>query len=500
MLFYLRLLLRACRAGIICLIYLPAILLAYGFYGLRRKKQKKKQAYFIVHVIKKLGPAYVKMGQFLATRPDIIGADFAESLSELQDKMPSFSQVEAVKILRSEWRGKGQEVIDNLTPSLAAASIAQVHKSFWIDDKGNRQYVAIKILRPHLEKKFLIDVYVFKLVAKIIEYLVPSKRRLKPVTVIESLIKSVRMEMDLRFEAAAMQEMREYNINHDTAFFIPSIYWPLTSHKVLVSDWVDGMAFTNIEAIKSGGYDCKKLAQQLMQGFLKNVVEDGFFHADMHQGNVFALPNEKIALVDFGITGRLDKLWRRYYAEIIYSFIVGDYQRGARVHFEAGYVPHTEDPYVFAQALRSIADPIQGAPSKDISIANLLMQLLEITDLFNMQTQEKLLLLQKNMIIVEGLCRQLDPDIDIWQISQPIMEQAIRDKLNPCGIGEAITESVQWHYLPLLRKLPDYLHRLIDKPTETKKPMSFAYALLWGFLGGVGFFIGVYSSLWLIYM
>jgi len=419
----------------------------------------------LCNALQGMGTTFIKLGQFLATRPDIIGEDIAKELEKLQDKLPPFQMREAKNILRKELGKDNFNKITNFSDSIAAASIAQVHFAT-VNDSTEKKEVAIKILRPDIEKIFNDELDALMLLAYIVENLIKKTKRLKLVEVIQLLREITNVEMDLRFEAAAANELYE-NTKNDIGFGVPKIYWDYTSKKVLCLDKINGISIREIENLKSLNIDIKKLAKNIIQHFLRHAVRDGFFHADMHQGNLFITENGDIMAVDFGIMGRLDKNNRKYLAEILYGFIKRDYKKVAEVHFLAGLVSNEVSRDEFAQALRSIGEPIFGQSVKNISGGKLLSQLFEITEKFNMQTQIQLLLLQKTMVVVEGVARKLDPDTNIWNISRPILENWLREVKDPINkASEVINEASE-----VLKKLPN-LSIIMDRANEVMTLMA----------------------------
>jgi len=411
----------------------------------------------LCNALQGMGTTFIKLGQFLATRPDIIGEDIAKELEKLQDKLPPFQLEEAKNILRKEIEKENFDKIKNFSDSIAAASIAQVHFAT-INDSTEKKEVAIKILRPNIEKIFNEELDALMLLAYIVESLIKKTKRLKLVEVVQLLREITNVEMDLRFEAAAANELYE-NTKNDVGFKVPKIYWNQTSKKVLCLKKVDGISIREVENLKSLNIDIKKLAKDLIQHFLRHAVRDGFFHADMHQGNLFVTKNGDIIPVDFGIMGRLDKNNRKYLAEILYGFIKRDYKKVAEVHFLAGLVSKNVSKDEFAQALRSIGEPIFGQSVKNISGGKLLSQLFEITEKFNMQIQ--LLLLQKTMVVVEGVARKLDPDTNIWNISRPILENWLKEVKDPINkANEFVNEASE-----VLKRLPD-LPNIMDRAND----------------------------------
>ncbi len=389
----------------------------------------------------RLGPSYVKLGQFLATRPDIVGQDAANALGRLRDEMEPFPDSEARASVEKALGRPIGELFTAFSAPIAAASIAQVHKAEITDETGPRT-VAVKVLRPGIRRRFRRDLDTFYEGARLIERLDPASRRLRPVAVVDTLARSVAIEMDLRLEAAALSETAEATAG-DAGFRVPAVEWDYTARDVLTLEWVDGIKLSDIAALRAAGHDLPLLARRLMQAFLRQALRDGFFHADMHQGNLFVDAAGDIVAVDFGIMGRLDRDDRRFLAEILFGFIRRDYRRIAEVHFEAGYVPgdkHTVDD--FAQALRAIGEPIHGQRASEISMARLLTLLFEVTELFDMQTRPELLLVQKTMVVVEGVARSLDPAFDMWSAAEPVVREWVERYLGPAGQLELVAEGV----------------------------------------------------------
>ncbi len=403
-----------------------------------------------------MGTTFIKLGQFLATRPDIIGSELANDLEKLQDKLPPFNFEEAKKILKSEVGSEQFNKITDISKPIAAASIAQVHLAKIKIDDSERE-VAIKILRPNIEKVFNEELDALMLFAYLVESTNRKSRRLKLVEVVHLLREITNIEMDLRFEAAAANELYE-NTKNDNGFKVPQIYWEFTSKKVLTLDKVDGVSIRDHNALENKNVNLKNVAENLIQHFLRQAVRDGFFHADMHEGNLFVDSSGNIVPVDFGIMGRLDKYNKKYLAEILYGFIKRDYVKVAEVHFQAGLVPNTASKEEFAQALRSVGEPIFGQNIKDISGGSLLSQLFEITEKFNMTTQTQLLLLQKTMVVVEGVARKLYPETNIWNVSKPILENWLESLKGPkATISSAIDTSSE-----IIKRIPD-LPNFMDK-------------------------------------
>ena len=374
-----------------------------------------------------MGPSFIKLGQLLATRADLLGDEIAEDLALLQDRLPPFPGAQARALIEAEF-GEG---LDGLFASFdemptAAASIAQVH--FAVTAEGEE--VAVKVLRPGIAGAFARDLALFRWLARLVERTQPGLRRLRPVTVIETLAQSVELEMDLRFEAAAASELAE-NFAGDPTFRVPRVDWRRTGRTVLTTERIAGIRVDDRAALVAAGHSIGNLLASAAGSFFKQVFRDGFFHADLHPGNVFVAADGALAVVDFGIMGRLDRQTRYYLADMLIGFLTGDYRRVAEVHFAAGYVPRRRSIDAFTQACRSIGEPILERPLDQISLARLLAQLFQVTEQFEMETQPQLLLLQKTMVLVEGIGRRLDPSVNIWSLARPLVEAWARDNRGP---------------------------------------------------------------------
>jgi ubiquinone biosynthesis protein len=386
-----------------------------------------------------LGPSYIKLGQFLATRDDIIGRELARDLSTLQDRLPPFSQAEARAAVEEALGAPIDKIYAEFGPPVAAASIAQVHKAKVRGKDGGLTPVAVKVLRPGIEQRFQRDLDSYFFAARMIERFHPPSRRLRPIAVVDTLAKSVAIEMDLRMEAAAISEMAQ-NTKTDEGFRVPTVDWSRSARRALTLEWIDGISIADREALTAAGHDVKSLGPRIVQAFLRHAMRDGFFHADMHPGNLFVDAEGRIVAVDFGIMGRLGLKERRFLAEILYGFITRNYTRVAEVHFEAGYVPRKHSVAQFAQALRAIGEPIMDRPASEISMAQLLGQLFQYTEVFDMQTRPELLLLQKTMVVVEGVGRSLDPELNIWVVSEPVVKGWIEKEFGTGAQFEAAAQ------------------------------------------------------------
>ena len=428
-----------------------------------------------------LGPAYIKFGQILSTRPDVVGDELSEQLMVLQDELPPFSIAEARAAIEHELGVPVDEIFSDFSEPVAAASIAQVHKAM-LRDTG--EAVAVKVLRPGIERAFRRDIDAFFFAARTIEVLSPASRRLRPMDVIAHFEGVVLGELDLRLESASASEFLA-NTEGDEGFTLPAVKWKYSARRVMTLGWADGIRSSDIDALDAAGHDKALIARRILQLFLRHALRDGLFHGDMHQGNLKIAENGDIVAYDFGIMGRIDEYTRRVYAEILFGFIRRDYRRVAEVHFEAGYVPADRDVDDFARALRAVGEPIFGMDASRISMGRLLSYLFEVTERFGMETRTELILLQRTMVVVEGVARSLDPHINIWQAAKPVVEDYIKDSIGPAAIARDIahTARVFARFGPRLPQMAEAaLIRSTNPPTPRREP-KVRPALGWMALG-----------------
>jgi ubiquinone biosynthesis protein len=374
-----------------------------------------------------IGPAAIKLGQALSTRPDLVGQAAAENLSKLQDDLPPAPFAKIKRTIESSFGAPLEELFSSFGEEpVGAASIAQVHKA--ITTEGRE--VAVKVLRPGIEEEFAKAIETYEWAAAQVERFGGEAARLRPRLVVAQFKQWTARELDLQREAASASELKE-NMVAEPGYYVPEIDWRRTARRVLTLEWLDGIKLNDREALIAAGQDCEKLASTLVRAFLRQAVVDGFFHADLHHGNLFALPDGRIAAIDFGIMGRIDRRARMWLAEILYGLITGNYRRVAEIHFEAQYVPAHHRVEEFATALRAAGEPIRGLPVKDISVGRMLESLFSITRDFDMPTQPHLLLLQKSMVMNEGVATALDPDINMWKTAEPFLSDWMRSELGP---------------------------------------------------------------------
>lgn len=411
----------------------------------------------------KLGPAAIKLGQALATRPDLVGAEAAADLARLQDNLPPLP-FEQIRAAIEAGLGKPiEQVFASIDPvSVGAASIAQVHRAVTTEGR----HVAIKVLRPGVEEVMASAIETYEWAAAHAEAQGGELKRLRPRQVIATFRQWTMRELDLRREAASASELAE-GMKAEPGFFVPDIDWSRTSRRVMTLDWIDGIRIGDREALIAAGHDPKQLAATLVRGFLRQAIIDGFFHADLHQGNLFVLPDGRIATIDFGIMGRVNRQARLWLAEILHGLVTGNYRRVAEIHFDAQYVPGHHNIDEFTTALRAVGEPIRGLALKDISIGHMLDGLFAITRDFEMPTQPHLLLLQKTMVMVEGVALTLDPDINMWDTSGPFVKEWLRTELGPeVMLADGLRAGVK-----SLLRLPDLLRRIDNAfPTPGAAP------------------------------
>ena len=434
----------------------------------------------LARALEKLGPAYIKLGQFLATRPDVFGSEVTTDLSRLKDKLPPFSGKLARAALVEEFGlEEANRLFPDLGPPIAAASLAQVHR---MDTVGGAR--AVKILRPGIEGQLTRELSAMKRAARTIEGVSVESRRLKPVAFTDTIAAAMMRETDLRLEAGGADEMRE--LSQKSGYFqVPKVDWDRTGRRVLTTDWVEGTPLTDPAALENPAIDRVALANDITRGFLTHAIEHGVFHADMHEGNIIITPEGKVVLVDFGIIGRIGMTERRFLAEILWGFLKRDYTRIAEVHFEAGYVPPSQSVGDFAQALRSIGEPVHGKPAEEVSMGRVLLQLFDYTHTFGMAMRPELVLLQKTMVQVEGVARGIDPGHNIWNASEPVVGAWVRRSFGPEGAARLISGNLR-EVTNRLKRLPEVMDRFeasLDGPATPLPPPRDRFAPWWGWFG-----------------
>lgn len=444
----------------------------------------------VTRALTALGPAYIKFGQILSTRPDIVGEELALQLKYLQDQLPPFPTAVAKAMVAEELRLPVDEVFSSFSEPVAAASIAQVHRATL---RSNGQDVAVKVLRPGIERAFRRDIDAFYFAARAIEFVSPASRRLRPLDVITHFEGVVLGELDLRLESSAASEFAD-NTKNDAGFQVPKVVWDLSGRSVMTLDWAEGINLADNAAIDAAGLDRRALGARVLQLFLSHALRDGFFHGDMHQGNLKVAANGNLIAYDFGIMGRIDEYTRRVYAEILMGFIGRDYRRVAEVHFEAGYVPPDRDIDEFARALRAVGEPIFGLEATRVSMARLLSYLFEVTERFGMETRTELILLQRTMVVVEGVARSLDPNINIWQVAKPVVETYVSRNVGPLALLRDLAQTAR-----VLARFGPRLPRLVEAaliaqaespPVLKTRPRWFALRLV--LAGFVVFALGIW--------
>ncbi|RMB00641.1 2-polyprenylphenol 6-hydroxylase [Eilatimonas milleporae] len=460
---------------------LTLLLKILTFYIPVRRDAAETPGRRLAAALSRMGPAYIKLGQTLATRPDVVSRPLAEGLATLQDRLPPFSYKAVCRIIADELGGPVEDHFDSFeVEPVAAASIAQVHRA--VTKEGRP--VAVKVLRPGIEGRFRRDLALFDWLAGLGEQYSVEGRRLRLKDVVAKVRETAAREMDLRLEAAAGAELAD-NMTAESGYRVPSFDWHLTSRRVLVLDWVSGIRLGDRAGLSAAGFDLPALASRVVRVFLKQAMRDGYFHADLHQGNLLVEADGTIAAIDFGIMGRLSVKERRFLAEILYGFISRDYQRVAQIHFDAGYVPADQSVEAFAQAMRAIADPIMDLPVEQISAGRLLAQLFATTERFSMQTQPQLLLLQRAMVMAEGLALHLDANANMWEISRPVLEDWMRDNLSPeARLSEALGR------IPYLTsRLPMLIERWLEPAPPAPVTVPAAHTVrgraFWPFLAGL---------------
>lgn len=391
--------------------------------------RKPKEAFGkrLTNCCEQLGPIYIKFGQSLSTRPDLVGIKVTQYLQTLQDRLPPFDSNIAKHLIFQNFEQNTQQLFLHFDEiPIAAASISQVHKAQLITG----EMVAVKILRPGIHYKYNKDIKLLYFLAKMASKTLVKFKRLRPLAVVKVFHETMKFELDLRLEAAAASELRD-NFSKDPSVYIPKIYWQLTSENILTTEWVSGVSIYNTQELLALGLNLSLIAQKFAVMFFNQAYRDGFFHADLHPGNILVNIDGTIILLDFGIMGRISDSDRLSIAESLFGFLRKNYMLVARVHLRAGYIPKNTNLELFAQSCRAVAEPITGVLTKNISIGKLLAQLFKITEDFGMEVQPQLLLLQKTIVMVEGVGQQLDPEINMWQLAEPWIKKWAAKNLSP---------------------------------------------------------------------
>ena len=402
-----------------------------------------------------IGPAAIKLGQTLATRPDLVGAEAAHNLLSLQDSLPPVPFKAICEEIEASFQRPLSELFAHIEKEpVGAASIAQVHRATTSEGRE----VAVKVLRPGIRDKFARDLDTYEWAAAHLEAFGGEASRLRPRLVIANFKRWTVRELDLRREAASASELAEAMAAFP-GYRVPPIDWDRTNSRVMTLGWVDGVKISDAQALDAAGHDRRDLARRLVLAFLTQAISHGLFHADMHQGNLFVEADGTVAAIDFGIMGRIDRRSRVWLAEILYGLTTGNYRRVAEIHFEAQYVPPHHSVEEFATALRAVGEPMRGKPVKDLSVGMMLDGLFAITRDFDMQTQPHLLLLQKTMVMVEGIATALDPDINMWDVSAPYVRGWIRDELGPeAALADRLREDAD-----TLLRIPALIRRIEER-------------------------------------
>ena len=381
----------------------------------KKSKLKQKICEKLVKFLPKLGPAFIKLGQILSTRSDIVGNEIAGQLSNLQDKLPPFSFNEVERIFKSEFGLSIEELFKSFdAKSIAAASIAQVHKAVTKED----EVVAVKILRPKIKQKYINNLNFIQFVSLLINIFLKNNKRIKINEIIDTLKKSSEIELDLRLEGAAANKIKE-NCKRDSDIYIPKVYWSLTAKKVLTLEWIEGIPIGKKQDLVKANFNLEEITKKLAIIFFNQACRDGFFHADIHPGNIIIMKNGDIALVDFGIVCYLDYELKTFVAEVVYGFLNKEYERITKLHFDTGFVPNDQSEYQFELACRSIGEPIIGKSLKDMSLGKLLKHLFEVSRKFSVKIHPELLLLHKTVLTIEGTGHALNPKINMWNLASP---------------------------------------------------------------------------------
>ena len=417
----------------------------------------------IRETLEELGPIYVKFGQILSTRQDLLPDDIAEELERLQDRVPPFPGSEARQMIETAYAQPLENVFRNFDEKpLASASIAQVHTAQLLDGTD----VVIKVLRPRVREYITRDIRLLHTIARMAERYWEPGHRLHPCEVVAEFEKNLYDELDLLREAANASLLRR-NFSGTNVLYVPEIYWPHCRKDIMVMERIHGIQISDIDALRSSGIDLKTLSERGVEIFFTQVFRHNFFHADMHPGNLFVGHDGRYMAVDFGIMGTLNPVDQRYLAENFMAFFNRDYRRVAELHVESEWVPSGTRVDEFESAIRTVCEPIFEKPLKEISFGNVLLRLFQTARRFNMEVQPQLVLLQKTLLNIEGLGRRLYPDLDLWETAKPFLERTMNEQLGPRALLRNIRESAPG-WSNSLPAIPVMAHRLLEQATTGK--------------------------------
>jgi ubiquinone biosynthesis protein len=438
----------------------------------------------LARALEHLGPVAIKLGQFLSTRSDIFGQTFAEDLSRLKDRLPPFATAHAVACVEEGLARPMGELFTEFGEPVAGASLAQAHTATLMDGR----HVAVKVLRPGIERRVAKDIDTLRLAAGLIPRDSAMGRRLQPRAFVAEVVKSLQLELDLRFEGAGCAELGEV-MERDGYMRAPKVVWDGVARRVLTTEWALGMPLSDPAALEQPGIDRSTVATNLIRAFLAQALDHGVFHGDLHEGNLFLAPPAVLTAVDYGIVGRLGVPERRYMAQILYGLLTRNYAQVADIHFEAGYVPATQDRDAFAQALRAVGEPVFGRTVRDVSMGRVLAQLFEITGLFDMRLRPELVLLQKTMVTVEGVARRIDPDCDIWAAADPVVRRWVAREIGPAARVRDLTDDIRkaLQGLARLADAPPTTQVVVEQPTD--RPSRLAWFAVGAAVAGAAFLL-----------
>ena len=409
--------------------------------------------------LESLGPIFVKFGQMLSTRRDLLPSDLANELAALQDRVPPFPTEQAIALIEDYFEKPVDEVFVAFDRKpVASASVAQVHFAELPDGTE----VAVKVLRPGIERVIAHDVALLEAAAMLLEAVWPEGRRLKPREVVAEFAKHLRDELDLMREAANCSQLRR-NFKDSNLLLVPEVYWDYCGRSVMVMQRMHGIPISQTVALREQGTDLSALSRAGVEIFFTQVFRDGFFHADMHPGNIFVHGDGRYIALDFGIMGTLNEVDKNYLAQNFLAFFKRDYKRVAQAHIEAGWVPKGTRVDEFESAIRAVCEPIFDKPLKDISFGKTLLRLFQTARRFEMEVQPQLVLLQKTLLNIEGLGRQLDPDLDLWTTAKPFLERWMVEQVGWRALGRhAREEAPTW--AATLPQIPRLIHRALAAP------------------------------------
>ncbi len=430
--------------------------------------------------LEELGPSFIKVGQLLSTRPDVLPEEFIIELLKLQDEVQPIPYASMVKVIEDEFKRPVRELFERIDERpIAAASIAQVHRAVL----STGAEVAVKVQRPDIEGVIETDISILKYLARLISRHMPESRLYDPKGMVDEFSRVIKRELDFTLEASYMEKFKDA-LKDDTRVKIPKVYWEITGKRILTMEGITGIKVDNVERLRAEGINTRNVAHMIADVFFKQVFELGLFHGDLHSGNIFVISEDKFALVDFGIVGRIDKRMKRHLADILIGFATGDFESLAKVYTEMGILPENIDRPAFEQEYYDAMQNYFGRPLKHVRMGELMQDYIRLSARYGIRLPKELMLFDKCLIELEGLAKVLYPDVNILSESEPYARRLITERISPSAIGSEAAKTLS-DYADVARDMPSNLNRVVKKAAEDRFRIEFMHRGLEDFMGEV---------------